>query len=136
MENGSVFAEGTVYSFEKNITLTAVYEESESAIFTVTLNNQTAANFTAWADGEADAKTVYVEYGGTLTIPAIKWDSYSKNAKDSDDYEFLGWFYKDKNEQERKFDQSVEFTYSNLNIDEKELTVYAKVQEVLWIGPF
>lgn len=104
--------------------------------FVITLNNSTDANFTAWADGTVGNKTVLVNVGETLTIPAIKWDSYSSYAKESADYSFIGWFYKDKNNTERKLDASTVFSFENLNIDAYQLTVYAKVSGYLWVGPY
>ena len=103
--------------------------------FTVVINNATDAAFTAWADNSTGSKTVYVSGGNKLTIPAIKWDSYDENQKNSEDYTFKGWFYKDKDDVERQFDSDVAFTLENLNIDNENLTIYAKVKRQ-WAGPF
>ena len=204
-EDSSFFIEGTVYSLDKNITLTANYsyeiysitynvaggntlpadaptsytvidaditlptptktdgvflgwKESENSDvyitvipsgstgnksfiavwqsqFVITLNNSTAADFTAWADGTKGNKTVLVNVGDKLTIPAIKWESYNTYEKNIADYEFLGWFYKDKDNKEREFNASVALTSENLNIDVYQFTVYAKIS-YMWAGPY
>ncbi|MBR0190079.1 MAG: InlB B-repeat-containing protein, partial [Clostridia bacterium] len=129
-EDNSVFNNGDQYLFDRNMTLTAYFGEK----FTVTINNTTAASFTAWADNTQD-NTLYVSYGDTLTIPKIKWDNFSETRKNNEDYYFKGWFYRDKNNVERQFDPNVAFTLENLNVNTYNITIYAKV-EAQWAGPF
>ena len=102
----------------------------------ITVNNETEADFTAWADGSDGVKIFHLKQGETLTIPAIIYDIYDNNKKKSEDYEFLGWYYKDKNNQECEFDQSKELKSNILNIDSNELIVYAKVKKIAWDGPY
>ena len=49
------------------------------------------------------------------------------------DYLFEGWFYKDKNGKEKQFDLNKEITLENLNVEEYDIVVYAKVSKQ-WIG--
>lgn len=95
--------------------------------FTVILQNKTRADFTAWADGTEGEKTVIVEKGQTLVIPKMVYDNMSSTARNNSDYNFEGWYYKDKTGKETKLDLSVSFTLQNLNVDTYVITVYAKV---------
>lgn len=85
-------------------------------------------DFTDWADGSTGSKTLFVMSGSKLTIPAIKWDNYEEITRTNSDYLFDGWFYKDKDGKEKKFDQNAEFTSDNLNIESNALTIYAKIK--------
>lgn len=107
----------------------------DSAVFTVTIKNTTKADFTAWADSSTGDKVVYVKYGEKLIIPEMVYDGMSKTAKDNDDYIFSGWYYRDKNNQERQLDLNTVFTLEGLNVDSNDLTVYAKVGKQ-WAGPY
>ena len=107
----------------------------DSAVFTVTIKNTTKADFTAWADSSTGDKVVYVKYGEKLIIPEMVYDGMSKTAKDNDDYIFSGWYYRDKNNQERQLDLNTVFTLEGLNVDSNDLTVYAKVRKQ-WAGPY
>ena len=131
-KNGSdvitVIAAGT----KGDLYLTAVFH----AKFTVTIDNTTAASFTAWKDDSTGSKIVYVSIGDKLIIPAIKWDDFSETRKEAENYEFLGWFYRDKDNAERQFDPNAVFTLENLNLNTYNVTLYAKVTEVIWVGPF
>ena len=108
------------------------YRESR---FEVVINNATAAGFTAWADDSTGSKTVYVNVGDKLILPAIKWDGFSATQKTNEDYEFLGWFYRDKDNAERRFDPNTAFTSENLNLNAYNVTLYAKVMRQ-WAGPY
>lgn len=103
--------------------------------FEVIINNTTAAGFTAWADDSTGSKTVYVNVGDKLIIPAIKWDDFNETWKNNEDYEFLGWFYRDKDNAERQFDPNTAFTLENLNLNAYNVTLYAKVRKQ-WAGPY
>lgn len=98
--------------------------------FEVVINNATLADFTAWADDSTGSKTVYVNVGDKLTVPRIKWDDFSETRKEAEDYEFSGWFYLDKDDAEKQFDLNVAFTFENLNVNEYNVTVYAKVRKL------
>jgi|GEM_PF-4505325 len=130
-QDNSLFNNGDQYLFDSDITLTAVFFTR----FTVTLNNTTAAGFTAWADDSTGSKAVLVDVGDKLIIPAIKWDGFSETQKEADNYEFLGWFYRDKDNAERQFDPNAVFTLENLNLNTYSVTIYAKVS-AQYAGPY
>ncbi len=123
-EDGSVFNNSDKYLFDRDVTLTAHFAEAQ---FTVTLNNTTAAGFTAWSDDSTGSKAVLVNVGDKLIIPAIKWDDFSETRKEAENYNFLGWFYRDKDNAERQFDPNAAFTLENLNLNAYNVTLYAKV---------
>ncbi len=52
---------------------------------------------------------------------------------DSDDYEFVGWFYKNDNNEEIKI--TAETVFSDMNVQGFPMVIYAKLKKV-WIGPF
>ena len=118
-----------------DLNLTAVWEDDNGGVFAVTLNNQTAAGFTAWKDGTQGAKQVAVNEGGTLDIPEIIYDDYNETQRLNDDYYLKGWFYVDKYGTERKFIETTEFSLENLNVMGHRITVYAKVAKA-WAGPY
>ena len=131
-QDNSLFNNGDKYLFDSNITLTASFGIAK---FTVTVDNTSPSTVTAWADNSTGSKTVYVDYGNKLTIPEIKWDNFSETRKNNEDYYFKGWFYRDKNNEEKPFNPNVAFTLENLNVNTYNVTIYAKVIKQ-WVGPF
>lgn len=131
--DGETFTEGAAYNFEESITLVAVYVSQR---FTVTIQNKTEADFTAWADdGTTDERTVYVDIGGKINIPAIQFDTMNKDERNNHDYKFLGWYYKDKAGKVKELDLSKQFTLEGLNVETYDFVVYAQVREQ-WLGPY
>lgn len=106
-----------------NIRLTAVWVKY---YFTVYLDNSSSQSFTEWADGTTGIKTVEVSVGGKITIPKMKWDNLPKDAQDSEDYYVDGWYYRDKNGNEKKIDSNTVFSVENINVEELSVNVYVK----------
>ncbi|MBR5387870.1 MAG: hypothetical protein IK147_00205 [Clostridia bacterium] len=51
----------------------------------------------------------------------------------SDDYEFVGWFYKDDNGKETEI--TAETVFSDMNVESFSVVVYAKLERG-WAGPY
>ena len=128
-------------NIKTNTVVNAVWEkiEEEEIVLTddiiITVNNKTKAEFTAWKDGSVGVKTFTLKQGETLTIPEILYDSYDNTEKNNSEYEFLGWYYKDKNNQEKEFGQSKEIDLGVLNVASNKISVYAKIKKK-WTYPY
>ena len=200
-EQGSAFEENTLYKFEENISLIAVYDfvhysieydvqggtqganaisyyiysETDTALpvptksghiflgwqdgdniikklaaytmenknliavwtdhFTVYFDNSSSQPFTAWADGTTGAKTIEVRVGGTVVIPETEWDTLSTDAQSAYDYIFSGWYYKDKDNAEKRITGDTVFSVENMNVDGFGISAYVKVS-LQWAGPY
>lgn len=129
-QGGKLISEGMTFTYINDIELTAQFANKK---LTITLQNTTKASFTEWADGTSGEKTVKIEIGGKLVVPKIKYEDMSSVQREHHDYLFKGWFYKDKNGQEKQLDLNMALTLENLNIEEYEIVVYAKVRRQ-WVG--
>lgn len=129
-QGGKLISEGMTFTYVNDIELTAIFVAKK---FTIVLQNTTKASFTEWADGTSGDKIVNVEIGGKLVIPKIKYEDMSSVQREHHDYLFKGWFYKDKNGNEKQLDLNEAITLENLDIEEYEIVVYAKARRQ-WFG--
>ena len=129
-QGGKIISEGMTFTYVNDIELTAIFVAKK---FTIVLQNTTKASFTEWADGTSGDKIVNVEIGGKLVVPKIKYENMTTAQRNDHDYLFKGWFYKDKNGNEKQLDLNEAITLENLDIEEYEIVVYAKVRRQ-WFG--
>ena len=129
-QGGKIISEGMTFTYLNDIELTAIFVAKK---FTIVLQNTTKASFTEWADGTSGDKIVNVEIGGKLVVPNIKYEDMTTAQRNDHDYLFKGWFYKDKNGNEKQLDLNEAITLENLDIEEYEIVVYAKVRRQ-WYG--
>ena len=128
--SGINITENMTFTYVNDIELTAIFVDKK---FTITIQNTTNASFTEWVDGMVGNKVVEVEIGGKLNIPKIKYEEMSSAERNYHDYRFKGWFYKDRNGNERQLNLNMEITLENLSVNTYEIVVYAKVSRQ-WIG--
>ena len=129
-EYGEKITNGEEFNFHGDVEVFAVFEAKK---FFVTLHNATKSPHTAWTDESVGEKLAEVEKGDTIVIPEIEFDILPNKVKQLDDYMFLGWFYVDKDGHETKLDTETEFSFKNLNVNECELFIYAKVKKQ-WVS--
>lgn len=125
--DGVKITEGMLYIFLEDIELVPIF------VITVTLKNTTDASFTEWADGSVGDKVVKVDIGSKLDAPKMKYDYMSEDERFNDYYIFEGWFYKDKNGNEKQLDLDKELTIESLGVDGYQIEVYAKAKRQ-WFG--
>lgn len=131
MLDGARFSEGTVYDFEHDITLYAVYGE----YFTITFDNTSKSRITDWADGFSGVKTLKIKAGDKIIVPAIYFNTMNDTAKINEDYIFSYWYYKDKDGKTVQLDTDIPFTKENFNVDDLNITIFAKIRKQ-WAGPY
>lgn len=114
------------YNFVVDKTLVALYSSVTSYAVTFEL---TYGNGRSYLKDENTPLSVTVKDGESLgnKLPELE------PRDDSDDYEFVGWFYKDDNNEEIGI--TAETVFSDMNVQSFSMVIYAKLKQV-WIGPF
>ena len=122
---------GFIYNFLVDKTLVALYspvENKDEEEYTVTFE-LAYGNGRSYLEDESSPLSVTVKKGETLgdKLPELK------PRDPSDEYEFVGWFYKDDSNEETEI--TAETVFSDMNVQSFSIVVYAKLKKV-WAGPY
>ena len=122
---------GFIYNFLVDKTLVALYspvENKDEEEYTVTFE-LAYGNGRSYLEDESAPLSVTVKKGETLgdKLPELQ------PRDPSDEYEFVGWFYKDDSNEETEI--TAETVFSDMNVQSFSIVVYAKLKKV-WAGPY